>query len=628
MHTVHEAPLFRQLANSPSCGRSWFSIGTFNNRPDAESGPVRHKALSRSLIVTPRDEAASRAFLLEDLRLNGPLSAVNQLTDTEFLSNSYESIGALAVALLHGGEPSRARHLLQRCVALAPDRLEAVERLGLMSLDSALYAEAVVFFRVATVIRPDDADLRSEWLLARSRAGERNCYHELSALADKEHRLQPLLNAGMASVDARLWPESDYFFRKALVLFPGSPHAWSKSGIPLITNNTPLLAKKRLERSLFVDPSWIEARVNLGRALESLGDFRGAICEYEIALRVRRDLAEPRLNAGTCYLGLGQFDRGWDYYSARWSAQSVVNFSRNSMSRYIRTSKPPLVAQASYGKVLVWSEQGIGDEIMFCSMLEELLALSLELVVTVDERLLPLFKRSFPRIRFFARQHEVSPELYDYHLPMGDLGGLFRRNVIQFTGRNAAYLKPDQSRIQRYRSLLHERGKILVGISWCSANPNTGFSRSVPLEQLARALDCPQAVLVSLQYGTTGGDEVHELLDRTGIRVICLEDLDLTDDLDGVAAVAAACDLVVSIGNAVAHLSAACGVRTWLLASVGGSWRWMFEGSRTPWYESVSIYRQQSLGNWQAPLQELASDFDALTTLIRLGDQECVSDAS
>ncbi len=612
MYPQHAESLVRQLVNSPSCGRSWFLIGTLKTPDVVESGSLRHTALCRSLIVTPRDEAASRAFLIEDLRLNGALSAVDRLTESEFLSNSYESIGTLAVALLYGGELSSARALFQRCVVCAPNRHEAAERLGLMNLDSGLYAEAAVFFSVATTIEPENADLRSQWLLARHRAGERHCYHELSALAVTANRLQPWLNAGMASIDARLWLESEHCFRKALALFPASPHAWSKSGIPGIASNSPLLAKQRLERSLYIDPDWIEARINLGRALEALGDCRGAICEYEIALRGRRDLAEPRLNAGTCYLGLGQFERGWDYYSARWSTQSVINFSRNSMSRPLLTSKPPLAVQASYGKVLVWSEQGIGDEIMFCSMLEELLALSIELIVTVDERLLPLFKRSFPGIRFLARQHEVSPWLYDCHLPMGDLGGMFRRNQAQFKGRNVAYLKPDISRIQTYRSRLYERGKILVGISWCSTNPNTGFSRSVPLKQLAKALDCPQAVLVSLQYGTKGRDEARDIFDGTGIRIICLDDLDLTDDLDGVAAVAAACDLVVSIGNAVAHLSAACGVRTWLLASVGASWRWMFEGNRTPWYESVLIYRQQSLGNWEAPLQELASDFDAL----------------
>jgi ADP-heptose:LPS heptosyltransferase len=99
---------------------------------------------------------------------------------------------------------------------------------------------------------------------------------------------------------------------------------------------------------------------------------------------------------------------------------------------------------------------------------------------------------------------------------------------------------------------------------------------------------------------------------HAGLAIDLLDGLDLTDDLDGVAAAAAACDVVVSIGNAVSHLAAACGVPTWLLAPVGGSWRWMFEGTRTPWYDSVRIYRQPTPGDWDTPLAQLSRDLDGL----------------
>jgi hypothetical protein len=82
-------------------------------------------------------------------------------------------------------------------------------------------------------------------------------------------------------------------------------------------------------------------------------------------------------------------------------------------------------------------------------------------------------------------------------------------------------------------------------------------------------------------------------------------------DIDGVAAAAVACDLVVSVGNSVAHIAAACGCQTWLLASVGASWRWMFEGERTPWYDSVRIFRQKKLGDWDVVLEQLSAALDA-----------------
>ncbi|MBM4230957.1 MAG: hypothetical protein FJ184_09440 [Gammaproteobacteria bacterium] len=564
------------------------------------------------MLTSPRDEAASRAFLREDFRLYGAKSALDKLAHDEAVSNSYESTGTLAVALLHRGDTCGAHSLFQRCLALAPERREAAERIGQMSLDLGRYIDAAAVFGIAAKIEPNNTDLVSQWLFSRYRAGDSTCYGELLAVAERGNRLQAWLNVGMAAVYAQRWDDASRFMCKAAAIFPDSAAAWSKSAIPALCSGEFLSAKQRIVRSLAIDGEWMEARVNLGRVLECLGDYRGAVNEYESALRLRQDLAEPRLNAGTCYLGLGHFEQGWAYYSARWSTQSVVNYGRDSMSRQLHTKRPRLEGHHPAARILVWTEQGIGDEIMFCSMLGELQARATELFVTVDDRLLALFSRSFPGISFFSRGQDVPAELYDYHLPMGDLGGLFRPSASRFAGRGAAYLKPDPSRVQAYKARLSERGKLLVGFSWYSANPNTGSLRSLALERLVRTLDHPQVKLVCLQYGAKVGDEVRLVSSRTGISIECVDELDLTHDLDGVAALALACDLVVSVGNAVAHLSAACGVRTWLLAAVEASWRWMFEGQRTPWYDSVVIYRQQTRGDWDDPLDRISSNLQAL----------------
>ena len=135
---VHPQPveyLFRQIVSSPGCGRSWFALGTSQAPDEGERGYLVHLALYRSLLTSPRDEAASRAFLREDFRLYGAKSALDKLAHDEAVSNSYESTGTLAVALLHRGDTCGAHSLFQRCLALAPERREAAERIGQMSLD-------------------------------------------------------------------------------------------------------------------------------------------------------------------------------------------------------------------------------------------------------------------------------------------------------------------------------------------------------------------------------------------------------------------------------------------------------------------------------------------------------------
>ena len=601
----------RQICISPDDGRLWFSLGTIAATFEPSIGYCLHSSLFKSLTISPRDEAATRTILRLHVRLFGPASAVGLHARHDLLSRSYESTGVLGVALLDAGDVSGAIDLFQRCLVTAPERREAAERLGQIFADMGRYGDAAAMFSLECRIDPANDEARSRWLLSRFREGELQCYHDLLLVAETGGNLQSRLNAGMAAVDRQLWDEANRLMSKALATFPGSSDAWSKSAIPLILNGDLLIAQKHVNRSLSIDAMCLEARVNLGRILEALGQIRAAITEYEAALQLRPGLPEPRLNAASCHLGLAQFDVGWEYYAARWASRSIVNYSRYSMSRYLPTSRPRLTHPAADLRVLVWTEQGIGDEIMFSSMFSELADQTRQVIATVDDRLISLFKRSFREIRFFGRSERVPESLYDFQLPVGDLGSLFRRSIRDFEGRGTAFLTPDTSRVNEYRSCLRESRKFVVGISWYSTSPNTGSVRSVSLQRLISTLDRPQLKFVCLQYGKDVADEIRVVRDRTGIDVQLVPNLDPTMDIDGVAAAAVACDLVVSVGNSVAHIAAACGCPTWLLASVGASWRWMFEGERTPWYDSVRIFRQKKLGDWDVVLEQLSAALDA-----------------
>ena len=603
----------RLVCQAPGDGRAWFDISRqLLSASTSRDLNMRGLALKRSLRVTPRDEAASRELLREVLRLDGVSAARELLAEENTVSNSYMAVGSLAVAMIEAGETAAAVLLLKRCIIQSPEKREAPECLGQVFLDLGDFEQAVRLFRAASFAEPANLAMRSQWALARYRSGDHEALADLLAIAVSGDALLPWLNVGMAAVDGQRFTSAETAMSKAIALYPGSSEAWSKAAIPVILGGEFVAARARVVRSLLIDPNWLEARVNLGRTLEGLGLFREAVVAYEAALQLRTSLPEPRLNAATCYLGLGEFERGWEYYSARWRAQSVVNYGRDTVSQYLSTQKPHLSFANANCRLFVWTEQGVGDEIMFASMLNEARAESSELIVKVDDRLVPLFARSFPGVRCVGRGQIVSEDSYDAHLPMGDLGGRFRRALASFVNRGGPFLVPDPQRARSYRSLLHRTNQLVVGISWRSANPNTGRARSLDVERLTRVLNRTHVKLVCLQYGKEVSTDVRGVTERTGLAIDLIDNLDLTRDLDGVAAAASACDLVVSIGNAVAHLAAACGVRTWLLAPVGGSWRWMFEGERTPWYDSVRVYRQPAPGDWDAPLMELSRDLDAL----------------
>jgi hypothetical protein len=158
----------------------------------------------------------------------------------------------------------------------------------------------------------------------------------------------------------------------------------------------------------------------------------------------------------------------------------------------------------------------------------------------------------------------------------------------------------------------------LIGLSWRSASPETGSIRSLELKELIRALCGVSGVrFVNLQYGEVSA-ELEGVRRELGVEVLSHPGIDNREDLEGLAGLIEGCDLVVSVGNATAHLAGALGQRTWVLlppvagrlssGRLVGGWRWLQAGSSCPWYASVTLVRQTTLGSWDTSLETLRQD--------------------
>jgi hypothetical protein len=116
-----------------------------------------------------------------------------------------------------------------------------------------------------------------------------------------------------------------------------------------------------------------------------------------------------------------------------------------------------------------------------------------------------------------------------------------------------------------------------------------------------------KARVVNLQYGQQQSLFDQEVTAK-GIQIGSVEGIDNQNDLDSLAAVISACDLVISIGNTTAHLAAALGKPVWVLVPSAGSWRWMFRGTTTPWYPTVRLFRRSPSGDWGLVLNEISNE--------------------
>ena len=303
---------------------------------------------------------------------------------------------------------------------------------------------------------------------------------------------------------------------------------------------------------------------------------------------------------GYALLAAKNFCQGFKHHEWRWKTKTRVDY-------FLKSAKPIWDGENNQ-RVLVWGEQGIGDEIMFSSVILDLYAASLQVLVKCDERLIPLFKRSFPAdIAYFSKSKPVPEDKYDFHIPVGSLPLTFRKSQECFKKNTSGFLKCDMSKAERIKTLLtHKNGGKIIGISWKTKSVlKNASNRDVKLAELAKALDRSNTQLLCLQYGDVF-DEIEAVRRDFGINVTQFGEIDNMSDIDGLASLIMACDQIVSTTNATVHLAGALGAKVTALLPFSPRWIWG-TGYESFWYETVTPLKQKSHHNWDNVLENLRS---------------------
>jgi tetratricopeptide (TPR) repeat protein len=410
-------------------------------------------------------------------------------------------------------------------------------------------------------------------------------------------------NLGSALHDAGRYDEAAVACRSALQLEPRLGEAWNTLGSALRSVSRYDEAIEAHESAVRLRPDSAPFYFNFGITLQHAGLPERAIAKLQSALQIEPDDAEIHTELSLVLLGSGRLAEGWREYEWRWQRPGAQARRHAGPAWDGDRSKPR--------RLLVWSEQGIGDQILYATMIPELSNSGLRITAEVDPRLVALFRRSLPAVSIVPRQEPslIAPDGYDCQAPLAGLGGWLRRSFDAFPRRDG-YLKADASRAGAFRSRLGALRKgPRVGLSWSSANREFGDRKSTALAAWAPLLRVPGLSLIDLQYGDTARERAAvESLQH--IRLAHLDDVDLYHDLDGLAALCAACDLVITVSNVTAHVAGALGTPVWLLAprARGRLWYWFSGRKDSPWYPSMRIYSQPGLGDWEGLFSEVARD--------------------
>ena len=387
-------------------------------------------------------------------------------------------------------------------------------------------------------------------------------------------------------------------FEKAVCIDPDLDSAFNNMGATQYELGNLDAAIENHRKATEINPEYAIYKYNLASMQQHSGDFEAAIGNYEKALEKDPLSKKVNFHQSLTYLANEDFKKGWAKYEWRWTAKDNMNFLPT-----IKETWHPGIKK----RVLLWAEQGLGDEIMYASIISELYALSSKLIVQIDQRLIPLFQRSFPDdIDFRSKDKRVVETEYDEHIPMGSLPKYFRQNIKSFKYASRGWLTACEFKTNSLRDKLVEDGsEVLVGISWQSTVPRIGAeTKVVSLVELAKKLHGPKIKLVNLQYGDVS-EELIYLKEKTNIEVIQLHEIDNKNDIDGLAALIMACDRIVSISNLTIHLAGALGKEADVLVAFSSDWRWGKGQDSTYWYDSVRLHRQTKINDWTEAIEQL-----------------------
>jgi len=426
-------------------------------------------------------------------------------------------------------------------------------------------------------------------------------------------------------------PEGSRVLRRAILSAPGHPRLYHQLGL-LRQNANDSDPAKAFKKALYAaeadSPVAAEAAEHLAANLHAAGDLVRAVELYRTALTrlpgasgLRANLAAALVDCGeaeaaeaelrrtlilepahrdglwlsSCLrIGAGDFSGGYRAHHVRWTEP-------HDGARTLEFGTLPLwMGQPAEGRrILVWSDFGIGDEIIFAPLAQWLAERGAEIVLDIDPRLVTLCRRSFPDISVVAR--DGAPRdlaSFDYQVPSPLLARFYEES-----GRTAklSAFKADPERAAEIREMLGRAAGAarLVGFAWGGGGARTSWSKSTELADWQPLLSGSEIRLVSLQYAGAGGNgDLPETILPSPVR-------DLRNDLEGLAALISALDATVSISGINAHMAGALRRPGFILLPRLPLWFWGRDGNTSRWYPSLRLFRRTDSG-WDAPIADLS----------------------
>lgn len=501
------------------------------------------------------------------------------------------------LAFHQGGNLAQAKVVYQEILRSHPRHADALHLLGVIELHSGAPARAAELITQSIAVFPNNPG--SHLNLGNA---EKALEHYDAALAcyDKALALKPdyamaFVGKGVVLQAQAHWAEAMDCFDKAIAINPAGFEAFFNRGNVQKDTGQFEAAIASYGEAIQRNPSFVEAYLSRCAMYLELGQFAAAFASFDEAIAVDRNYAKSYWNKAMALLLAGHYAEGLKLYEWRWK----VGFYAGKQPRF--SASPWLGAESLQGKtILLHAEQGLGDTIQFCRYAKTVAARGARVILEVQEPLVALLKTLDGPVEVIVRGSPLPA--FDAHCPLLSLPLAFK-TVVETIPSEAAYLRADPDRVRQWGAKLGVKKLPRVGLVWSGNKALVDdHTRSISLAALLPYL--PSGFeYVSLQKEIRA-DDALVLDSNNAVRHFG----DALNDFSDTAALCDLMDLVISVDTSVAHLSGALGKETWVLLSHLPDWRWLTHRTDSPWYPTVSLYRQSVAGEWQQILARVAAD--------------------
>jgi tetratricopeptide (TPR) repeat protein len=464
--------------------------------------------------------------------------------------------------LSQSGRPEAALRFYRQALKLDPSLVVAHVNAGKILFDMGRFAEALAAFETATAVAPADADA---WC---SRAG---ALRELGRLEDS-------LEAAERSLARR----------------PDFPEAAINLGNALLKLDRMEEALAAYRRAGAARADLAAARCGEALALRNLGRFEEALAAFEAAVALGS--REAVAGKGSLLLTLGDFERGWEGYEARW-------LKGKSLAEALGARFPTWKGPGRPGeRVLVLNDHGLGDTIQFVRYLPLMAAAGVETTFVCPPRLHRILSSRI-ETRFVSSPPD---EQFDAQIAISSLPRAFGTRLDTIPA-DAPYLSAEPALVEQWSKRIGSAG-FRIGVVWQgNPHPEADRGRSMPLAALAPLAAIAGVRLISLQKGF-GEEQLGHLPPAMRVEALDAEFDAGPDAFVDAAAAMAHLDLVVTCDTSIAHLAGALGRPVWVALKIDAEWRWMTDRTDSPWYPTMRLFRQTGRGVWSDVIADMARE--------------------